>query len=188
MSTLGKSSVLKLIVGSMFSGKTTALIREIERHSVVTSDILIINHSLDSQRTHCLSVIETHCGEKRDAVSLTRLSDVLTMEQYASSEVVAIDEGQFFEDLDTFLEAELERTDKTFIVAGLNGDFRKRPFGKMLQLVPLADEIEKLSAYCTLCRDSTPAHFTRRIAQTSQQVLVGRKELYIPVCRRHHRQ
>jgi thymidine kinase len=76
-----------------------------------------------------------------------------------------------------------------FIVAGLSSDFNMKPIGEIISLVPLADEIIKLSALCVYCKDGTPANFTKLIKthnnESSSNVLVGAKDSYSPCCRKH---
>jgi thymidine kinase len=76
---------------------------------------------------------------------------------------------------------------KHVIVAGLSGDFRREPFGQILELIPLAEQITKLSAFCKLCNDGTPGDFTKRIEKEStEQTLVGNDNYYLAVCRKHY--
>jgi thymidine kinase len=105
---------------------------------------------------------------------------------------VVIEEGQFFTDLLYFVERAVDNDKKHVIVAGLSGDFKRRPFGQILDLVPIADSIEKLTAFCKLCCDGTFAHFSKRIVgsgecdTTADQILVGTSDTYLPVCRFHY--
>jgi thymidine kinase len=121
---------------------------------------------------------------------------------YAGFHVIAVDEAQFFTDLLEFCTAAADGEAKRVILAGLDGDFRRRRFGQVLDLVPLADSITKLSAICTYCREdaaaaagggaagggrAAPAVFSLRIAgDPAAQELVGGADKYAPVCRRHY--
>ena len=74
---------------------------------------------------------------------------------------------------------------KKIIVGGLDGDYQQKPFGELLQLIPLAEKITRLSALCQQCLDGTPAYFTKRTVQSDDQLLIGGAESYQPVCFKH---
>jgi len=99
----------------------------------------------------------------------------------ATSSVILINEGQFFSDLFEFVNKLLVEGKKVY-VCGLDGDFERKKFGTMLDLIPLCDKVNKLSSLCSLCRDGTPGIFSMRLTQETQQTVVG-SENYIPVCR-----
>ena len=78
-----------------------------------------------------------------------------------------------------------DKDNKILYVAGLDGDFKRDEFGQMCKLVPHAEEIKKLKALCSICSDGTEANFTKRIVNDKNVELIGSKESYIPVCRKH---
>jgi thymidine kinase len=106
--------------------------------------------------------------------------------------VIAIDEGQFFTDLHKYVTAWADQLDVHIVVAGLDGDAERRPFGDMLRLIPHAEEVERLNAYCSVCSDGTVAIYSRmlsiRPSYSESQVVIGAAELYQPVCRKHYLQ
>jgi thymidine kinase len=124
---------------------------------------------------------------------LNNLSSIFTdnhiLELYNKSDVVIIDEAQFFTDLYPFIENELKNQhiiNKIFIVSGLSGDSKMNSIGDILKLIPLADEVVKLHAYCIKCKDGTIASFSKRInTLNDSQILIGKDDCYIPVCRFH---
>ena len=75
---------------------------------------------------------------------------------------------------------------KTVICAGLVADYKREKFGDILSLIPIADDIKMLSALCSICKDGTHAHFSKRIVKEDKQNLVGSTESYISVCRKHY--
>lgn len=187
-----KSSVLKIYMGCMFSGKSTSLLNEAQRYRHITDNILMVNHVLDTQRNAGgLGQIKTHDNKTNSALMVENLGELLSNDfyysKYSSADVVLIDEAQFYNDLYTFVSNELQRNDirKIFIVGGLSGDFRMNHFGQLHQIIPLADHLIKLQAYCVFCKDGTPASFTKRITNDDQVILVGNKSHYAPVCRLH---
>jgi thymidine kinase len=191
---------LKLIIGPMFSSKSSTLLSEINRLKYITDRILVINSILDKERHADMEINEqglgsmkTHDNKTFPALMVKNLNELKTNKffnsKYNYAELIIIDEAQFYEDLYDFINHELTyiHDSKMFIIAGLSSDFNMKPIGDIIKLVPLADEIVKLSALCVYCKDGTPANFTKLIKSnnSSDNVLVGAKELYSPCCRRH---
>jgi len=171
---------IQLIIGSMYSGKSTELFRRLSRFQAIGKKILVIN-SKDDTRTD--NSIKTHNNIKLDALKLNNLNDLLNLNDYLESEVIGIDEAQFFGDLYNFT-LEVEKTNKIVIISGLDGDFQRKPFGQILDIIPLCDSVIKLNSLCMFKKDGTHASFTKRINNNSdQQKLVGSKESYISVSR-----
>lgn len=191
------SSYLKLYMGCMFSGKSTALLNEAQRYRHITDNILIVNHVFDLKRTsHSvneagLGQIKTHDNKTTSAIMVNSLDELLTNDffrsKYSAANVVIIDEAQFYDDLFHFISSQLARRDnrKIFIVGGLSGDFQMNHIGQLYQLIPLADDIVKLNAFCSFCKDGTPASFTKRLCDSHDVILVGASSEYAPVCRKH---
>jgi thymidine kinase len=189
-----QGNFLKLIIGPMFSGKSSHLLAEINRYKYITKNILVINNILDKKRNNT-GDLKTHNEEMYPALSLNSLNELKENSDYINAKIVLIDEAQFFDDLYSFIKQELEkREEKYFIIAGLSSDYLLNPIGDILFLVPLADEIIKLTAFCNDCNDGTLASFTKRIEcdQSDQskndknQIIIGKSELYKPCCRYHY--
>ena len=178
---------LQVILGCMFSGKTTEMLRVIRRHRALNQRVMIINYSLDTRySTTEEHRMLTHDREGEIAIPLDNLepSQVTNISEYQESDVIAINEGQFFPNLVQFCQQAL-KDNKKIIVGGLDGDYRQRPFGEILNLIPIADTVTRLNAFCVVCRDGTPAYFTKRIVESTDQLLIGGSESYQPVCREH---
>jgi thymidine kinase len=181
---------LDLIIGPMYSGKSTHLIGSIYRYESIGKKVMCINHNIDNR--YGTNVISSHNMLQRKCISTERLASIFDNKDYADCHIVVIEEGQFFTDLLYFVERAVDTDKKHVIVAGLSGDFKRRPFGQILDLVPIADSIEKLTAFCKLCCDGTLAHFSKRIVgggdsyTKSEQILVGTSDTYLPVCRFHY--
>lgn len=187
------SNYLKLYIGCMFSGKSTNLLNEITKYKILTDKIIVINHILDKKRqqpNNSSGYLKTHNNKMCPAIMLNKLSELHIdyIELYKMADIIIIDEGQFFEDLYDFIKNELNKIDtrKIFIIGGLSGDYNMNTLGDIYRLIPLADEINKLSAYCVECKDGTLASFTKRTIKNENQILVGDSDIYIPVCRYHH--
>jgi len=181
----------------MYSGKTTSLLNEKSRYETITKNVLMVNHKLDTKRHPDITIspegygeIRTHSNRFVDGVLMVnKLSEILDLHYsaYIGADVIIIDEAQFFDDLFVFLKSEMEKmtSAKIFIIGGLSGDFKMQPIGQILQVIPLADEVIKLNAYCSICKDGTKASFTKRLINDREQILIGKNDIYTPVCRRH---
>jgi thymidine kinase len=177
---------LTLIIGPMMSGKTSELIKMIRRYKIINKSLFIINHENDKRYDN--NVICSHDKVKEYDVNMcSSLMPNLTSNKLLNTDVIVIEEGQFFSDLYEFVLLCVEKLDKHLIVAGLDGDFRREQFGDICKLVPLADDIIKLKALCSICKDGTPGLFSKRIAASKDIVLVGGSDEYIPVCRKHYK-
>jgi thymidine kinase len=167
----------------MFAGKTKRLMEEVSRKEAVGLRVLVINHASDT-RFAAGGAIASHSGTQRHAVMSERLTTLNLLDE-KESDVVAIDEAQFFPDLLEVVTALMASDVKEVIVAGLSGDFERKPIGQLLWLSPLASKEILLHALCAECGEDAP--FTKKIAHTHnvQQIEVGGADLYKPVCHRH---
>lgn len=184
----GAVGSVELIVGPMFAGKTSELLRRMEGAEERGMRVAMIKSAVDDR--YATDAVVSHDGARMRCVALPRLMDFFTMHGANGAnggqlpvDVVGVDEAQFFPDLVEFC-AEAAHAGARVVVAGLDGDFRGRPFGQACALVPLADRVDKLAARCATC--GAPAHFTKRLAQSDALELVGGAEAYAPACRAHH--
>ena len=169
---------LELIIGCMFSGKSSTLLRKIRRLKSIKKKCAVINHDYD---TRCEEQIKTHANDYIEAIKLGTLGSFTSWEEY---DVIAIDESQFFPDIVKNIKKFLKQG-KQVIVAGLSGDFNGKPFDNISQLISLADNIHFTKALCIHCRDGTPAIFSKRKTKNNERIISGAAELYEPVCRVH---
>lgn len=183
---MSRSGHLTVIIGSMFSGKSTEIIRRINRFKVLKKNIVAINHQLDDRYDGDNAKIITHDKVKMNCLKLNNLIPFSKTESYEKADVIVIEEGQFFTDLFDFVVKSVDEKGKQVIVAGLDGDYLRRPFGDMLKIIPYAEEVQKLEALCLMCNDGTKAYFTKRIGVSEKRDLVGSNDQYIAVCRKHY--
>ncbi|KAK3150135.1 hypothetical protein QOZ80_3AG0228940 [Eleusine coracana subsp. coracana] len=115
---------------------------------------------------------------------LSSFHEKLGIEAYDKVDVIGIDEAQFFDDLHDFCCKAADRDGKIIVVAGLDGDYKRKKFGSVLDIVPLADSVTKLTARCELC--GRRAFFTLRKTQETRTELIGGADVYMPVCRQHY--
>ena len=176
---------LELIIGNMFSGKSSELIRRIHREKSINKKILVINFIGDNR--YSTNSVSTHDNFKVNCLKLEKLNDITEnmIQQYDS---FFIDEGQFFSDLYEVVVKLVDTYNKHVVVSGLDGDYLRKPFGDILNLIPICDTLDKLKAYCCKCNNGTSAPFTKKTNQnTSTSVIdIGGTEKYIPVCRTHY--
>ena len=180
---LNQHGRLELIIGSMFSGKSTELIRRINREKSINKKILVINYADDNR--YATNAVATHDQVKVTSLKLKNLSDfnVNFIPQYDS---FFIDEGQFFPDLYNFVKQLVETFKKNVVVSGLDGDSNRNAFGEMIKLIPICDTVDKFHAYCNKCNNGVVAPFTKKINGTSTLIDIGGSNKYIPVCRYHY--
>lgn len=176
---------LKITLGCMYSGKSTELLRLYRRYNLIydSQNILVITHQIDNRYGE--QVISTHDKNQIPSHSLTNLMNIYETEIFFQSQVIFIEEAQFFPDLKEFVLLAVERLNKKVYVFGLDGDFQRKPFGQILDLIPYCDKVVKLKAICSICQDGTEGIFTKRIVDSQEQTLVGNQDSYIAVCRKH---
>ena len=186
------SPSLHLIIGCMFSGKTTEIIRLARRYQALKVKTLLLNYHEDTRYLETDSPNDTisphrmmtHDLQGIPAIPLDSFKNI-SPEMYRESSLIVINEAQFFNNLVEFCQQALN-DGKSLIIGGLDGDYRQQPFGEILDLIPLADRVTRLSAFCQVCQDGTPAYFTQRTINNSKdQKLIGGAECYRPVCRKH---
>ena len=171
---------LELIIGPMFSGKTSRLIEIYNKFSTNFS-VLVLNHCLDNRYHE--SHLSTHNKKMIPCIQLDSLLKILNNDNYKNSKIILINEGQFFNDLKDVVLEMVEKDKKTVYVCGLDSDFKRNNFGYILDLIPYSDNIVKLKALCKNGDCNKDALFSYRKNNTSKnQILVGSDE-YIPLCR-----
>ncbi|CAN0890845.1 Thymidine kinase [Linum grandiflorum] len=178
------SGEIHVIVGPMFAGKTTTLLRRIQSEDENGRNVAVVKSDKDTR--YGLDSIVTHDGLKLPCWSLPKLSlfrQSLGVDAYNKLDVIGIDEAQFFDDLHDFCREAADQDGKTVIVAGLDGDYMRRSFGAVLDVIPLADSVTKLNARCELC--GKRAFFTLRKTDETKVELIAGADVYMPVCRRH---
>jgi thymidine kinase len=170
---------IEVIVGSMFSGKSEELIRRLRRAQIARQKVQIFKPVVDRRFSDDHIVSHSEMRIESCAVPTSRaLLDCVA----AETEIVGIDEGQFF-DLELPMICDtLANQGKRVIVAGLDQDYLGKPFEPMPQLLAIAEYITKTHAICMVC--GNPANHTQRLVASGDRVLVGAQGLYEARCRR----
>jgi len=178
---------IEVICGSMFSGKTEELIRRVRRAQIARQKVQVFKHSLDVR--YAAREVASHNGLQLEAVPVENSAQLRALIAPETT-VVAIDEGQFFDEGLVSLCEELADRGLRVIVAGLDLDFRGEPFGPMPQLMARAERVDKLQAICVVC--GGPASRTQRLingqpaAYDDPVIMVGADEVYQARCRGCH--
>ncbi len=176
----GKSGWVEVICGPMFSGKSEELIKRIRRAQIARRRVQIFKHGSDA-RYDATSIV-SHNQQSIPGIAVTDVNDILELVD-DRTEMVAIDEAQFFTDDIVEVVNKLGNQGKRVIVAGLDLDYMGHPFGPMPQLMCTAEYVTKQLAICMTCGE--PANFTQRLTQATDQIVVGASETYEARCRRH---
>lgn len=197
--TTSNTGYLELFIGPMFSGKTSKILDIYKQCNFCNIPVTIINHTIDN-RYHD-TMVSTHDKVMAPCLQANQLNDIWTNSGYQKSgnikdlwaynaikdsDVILINEGQFFSDLYDVVVDMLSHNKKVYI-CGLDGDFERKKFGQILDLIPLCNKVTKLTSLCSQCKDGTPGIFSMRLTRETQQTLVG-SDNYIPVCRKCYEQ
>jgi thymidine kinase len=177
---MSTSGYLELILGPMFSGKTTQIIQHYKSYIYIGKKIVVINYAED-KRYHD-SLLSTHDKIMIPCVLVKKLSDILEDENVKAADIILINEGQFFEDIFEVTLDFVETQNKKVYICGLDGDFQRNKFGNLLDLIPYCDKITKLSALCSSCKNGTAGLFSHRITNETSQIVIGSNN-YRPLCR-----
>jgi thymidine kinase len=169
---------IEVICGSMFSGKTEELIRRLNRSLIAKQRIEIFKPSIDT-RYH-LSDVVSHNDSSIRSTPVSFANDILLLS--GNSDVVGIDEAQFFDKAIVEVVTKLANSGKRVIVAGLDMDFKGKPFGTMPEIMAIAEYITKVHAICMKCGGM--ASYSFRYGNEDQKVLLGEKEKYEARCRK----
>ena len=173
-----KRGWIEVICGSMFSGKTEELIRRLKRAKIANLRVEIYKPAIDT-RFHEHNVV----SHDENAISSTPVGSSNSILLLAGEvDVIGIDEAQFFDDQLPEVCDQLAFRGIRVIVAGLDMDYRARPFGPMPQLLAKAEYITKLHAICMKCGNI--ANYSYRKNSAVGQIVLGEKDLYEPRCRR----
>lgn len=178
---------IEVICGSMFSGKSEELIRRIHRVQIAKKKVQIFKPTIDTR--YSIQYIYSHNGTKIEAINISNSKELLEKIE-SDTEVVAIDEAQFYDKEIVAICQKLADQGKRVIVAGLDQDFRGEPFGPIPKLLAIAEYIDKLQAICVICGKT--ASRTQRLVNgqpakySDPTILIGAKETYEARCRKCH--
>ena len=170
---------LEVICGSMFSGKTEELIRRLNRALIAKQKVQIFKPTLDD-RYHEAAIV-SHDDRRIESIPITRAEEILPLVE-GTTQVVGIDEAQFFDDSIVRIAESLADRGMRVIIAGLDQDYLGQPFGPVPKLLAVAEYITKTLAICARC--GNPANRSFRTSGARQQIEIGASEKYEARCRR----
>ncbi|QZT36402.1 thymidine kinase [Halosquirtibacter xylanolyticus] len=172
-----KRGWIEVVCGSMFSGKTEELIRRLKRAQIAKQNVEIFKPSIDTRYSE--DKVVSHDESAIRSTPVENPANILLLS--ADTDVVGIDEAQFFDSSIVDVCRELANSGVRVIVAGLDMDFKGVPFGPIPSLMAEAEYVTKVHAICVRCGNL--AQFSHRLTTDDKQVLLGEQEAYEPVCR-----
>lgn len=168
---------IEVICGCMFSGKTEELIRRLRRAEIARQNIAIFKPRIDKRYSD--DHIVSHSDDRLKSIVVDSAAEILSLAKDAR--VVGIDEAQFFK-MDLVEVCESLASGKRVIIAGLDQDYRGKPFEPIPQLLAVAEYITKTLAICVIC--GNPADRTQRKTQSEERIVVGAKDIDEARCRK----
>ena len=180
--------MLHIILGPMFSGKTSRLIQEYKTRTYIGCSVAVINYAGDVRYSSDPKVVS------HDLISIPCIMTYDLREEWKQSEilqqsnVILINEAQFFGNLYETVIDMVEKGGKHVYLYGLDSDFNRCLFGEIYKLIPYADTIIKLNSLCSICKDGSAAIHSLRTISRGEQILVGTDDIYKPVCRKCYQQ
>ncbi len=169
---------IEVITGGMFSGKSEELVRRLRRAAIARQKVQVFKPQTDTRSAP--EALVTRDNRQLDAMTVASSTDLLARLE-TDVDVVGIDEAQFFDPGLVDAVNRMADSGLRVIVAGLDLDYRRRPFGPMPAILTVAEYVDKMHAVCMRCGE--PAHYSQRIVRGDEQVLVGDTEAYEPRCR-----
>jgi thymidine kinase len=170
---------LEVVTGGMFCGKSEELVRRLRRAMIARQNVQVFKPATDTR--FAPEMLVTRDKRQLEAQSVPNSSALLAL-LADDVDVVGIDEAQFFDDGLVAVIDRLADEGRRVIVAGLDLDYLRRPFGPMAKIMAIAEYVEKLHAVCVRCGE--PAQYSQRISGGEEQVLVGDTDAYEARCRR----
>ena len=188
---MDKIGYCEVIYGPMKSGKTSRLLQLYKQFTFCEVPVMVINHCIDTRYSN--NLLSSHDKIMIPCINSIKLMDIAdiskdTLEdgthvnEFNMSDIILINEAQFFEDIVSWVTIAVEKYKKHVYVCGLNSDFMRRPFGNWLELELICDKVTQLHSWCGLCKKEQ-ALFSHRLTNETDKIVIG-CDNYIPVCRK----
>lgn len=174
---------LDIIIGPMFAGKSTELIKRIRKLSVLNKKYISIKPIIDKRYSE--KQIVSHNNDRIFCSCFDTIHEFIKITNINDLNTVFIEEAQFFPDLKDGVLQIVENFNCNVVIVGLDGDSNRNKFGQILDLIPYCDTCTKISALCKRCNDGTPAIFSHRNSNSNKQIEVGASD-YEALCRKHY--
>ena len=187
---IDKMGYCEVIYGPMKSGKTSRLLQLYKQFKFCEVPVMVINHCIDKRYSDTL--LSSHDKIMIPCINSYKLMDIADINkdiidsgthinEFNTSDVILINEAQFFEDIVSWVTIAVEKYKKSVYVCGLNSDFMRKPFGNWLDLELICDKVTQLHSWCGLCKKQQ-ALFSHRLTSETDKIVIG-SDNYIPVCR-----
>ena len=175
---------LEVVFGPMFSGKSSYALSYVRRQRAIGKRVLVIKPDIDNRYT-TESFLVTHNNDKIPCV-MWKTDSPLTQFSDMNYDCFVVEEAQFFSELYQFCKVLLKQR-KNVLIVGLDGCAQQKKFGEILDVIPMATSVTKLTALCSECHDGTPAPYTKKVwgGSLTPQVDVGGSDKYVAVCLEH---
>ena len=175
--SIKKSGCIEVICGSMFSGKTEGLIRRLKRAQFANQKLEIFKPAVDTRYSD-MDVV----SHDLHSIPCTPIKDAeMMLDAKEETQVIGIDEAQFFSEKLIAVAQELADRGKRVIIAGLDTDYMGKPFGPIPGLMAIAEDVQKVHAICVKCGNL--ANHSHRLTKSHKLVVLGEKDVYEPLCR-----
>ena len=168
----------------MFSGKSSYAMSYVRRQKAIGKKVLVIKPNIDTRYSQD-DVMITHDRDQIPCMVWDVANALAPRDSITTNQCIVIEEAHFFRGLRDFVIYMLKMYRRDVLLVGLDGDARQNSFGEILECIPYAMHVTKLSAYCMLCKDGTLAPFTRKNDSGGPQIDVGGADKYLPVCLKH---
>ena len=172
---------LHVISGSMFSGKTTELIRICKQYQSIDKKIMSVNYCNDRRYDEIGNICSHNKEVFETMLSLSDLREILVHPNLEDYDIIMIDEVQFLKNSLQTIKVLVEDMGKIVITSGLDGDYLQQPFGEVCNLIVFADKFTKLNAVCKLTKED--ASFSKRIIASQSKEFIGADDAYVAVSR-----
>ena len=174
---------LEIVLGPMFSGKSSYAISYIRRQHAIHRNVLVVKPNIDNRYSHGEEIV-THDKERTPCIVWDSTVPLSPNRFMLQADCVVVEEAQFFTGLATFCEY-MVQSGHHLVLVGLDGDAHRAPFREILDCIPWANKVTKLNALCCICKDGTEAPYTRykpESNQTGSQIDIGGYEKYQATC------
>lgn len=176
---------LEIILGPMFSGKSTHILAHVRRRQAIGLRPLIIKPTNDTRYTNAAEIV-THDGMTLPCIMWDIKTPLYVTTDMYYADCIIVEEAQFFTELRGFVKRLVKQMGKDVLVVGLDGDYKQYPFGEIMRCIPFATTVSKLNALCASCGDGTVAPFTKKKKIADDTIVeVGGADKYAAVCIKH---
>ena len=175
---------LEIVIGPMFSGKSSYALSYIRRQRAIGKKVLVIKPSIDN-RYSSQEMLITHDWDRTPCIMWPIEKELTPTPEMRNVDCIVFEEAQFFNGLSNTATYVMRAFNKAILIVGLDGDARQEKFGEILDCSPWATSVRKLNALCSVCKDGTLGSYSKRTNDTPQQIDVGGSDKYVAVCLKH---